>query len=378
MKNNLGQYFTTNTTLKEVMYNFILNNPSEILEPSIGQGHLISFIKNKNNDIKFDMYEIDNTIQLLNDIQKENVIYKDFLKENITKTYNTIIGNPPYIKSKNGNLYINFIEKCYNLLNPNGELIFITPSDFFKLTSAANLLNTMMSNGTFTHIFHPNNENLFKNASIDILIFRYCKNTQPNNTTLYNNIPLHITNTNGLITFGNQNNTIPLKDFFDIYVGLVSGKEKVFKNETLGNIQLITGENTAQKYIFIDSYPTDNKELNEYLLNNKEELLKRKIKKFNETNWFSWGAPRNLKTILKHKGEECIYIHNLSRKQNIAFIGTINYFNGNLLMLKPKRSCNLTNITSYLNTDSFKNNFTFSGRFKIGHRQLLNSQLPNP
>ena len=33
----------------------------------------------------------------------------------------------------------------------------------------------MMENGTFTHIIHPNKENLFDNASIDIIVFRYCK-----------------------------------------------------------------------------------------------------------------------------------------------------------------------------------------------------------
>ena len=34
-KHNLGQYFTTNNELKEKVYEFILNKPSNILEPSI-------------------------------------------------------------------------------------------------------------------------------------------------------------------------------------------------------------------------------------------------------------------------------------------------------------------------------------------------------
>jgi hypothetical protein len=46
-------------------------------------------------------------------------------------------------------------------------------------------------------------------------------------------------------------------------------------------------------------------------------------------------------------------------------------------MLKPKKICNLNNIVSYLNSDLFKNNFMFSGRFKIGHRQISNSYIPN-
>ena len=154
VKQSLGQYFTTNNELKEIVYKFILNNPTNILEPSIGQGDLVKFITNKLINVTFDMYEIDTKIKLLENIDKNNIIYGDFLKEKITKTYKTIIGNPPYVKTKKRNLYIDFIEKCYNLLDDDGELIFIIPSDFFKLTSASKLLNTMMINGTFTHIYN--------------------------------------------------------------------------------------------------------------------------------------------------------------------------------------------------------------------------------
>ena len=76
-------------------------------------------------------------------------------------------------------------------------------------------------------------------------------------------------------------------------------------------------------------------------------------------------------------GKECIYIYNLTRKSNIAFIGKVNYFGGGLLILIPKNPCNLYNIVSYINSDKFKNNFIFSGRVKIGHRQICNSYIPN-
>ena len=55
----------------------------------------------------------------------------------------------------------------------------------------------------------------------------------------------------------------------------------------------------------------------------------------------------------------------------------MNYFGGGLIMLKPKKKCNLNNIVSYINGDTFKNNFMFSGRFKIGHRQICNSYIPS-
>jgi hypothetical protein len=62
----------------------------------------------------------------------------------------------------------------------------------------------MMTNGTFTHIFHPNNEKMFENASIDIIVFRYYKNNLIDKKVLYNDKLLYITNSNGLITFGEK------------------------------------------------------------------------------------------------------------------------------------------------------------------------------
>jgi adenine-specific DNA-methyltransferase len=374
----LGQYFTTNIKLKETIFKFILNNPSNILEPSIGRGDLIVFIKEKIYNITFDMYEIDTTIKLLDKIEKETIIYGDFLKQIITKKYKTIIGNPPYIRTKTSNIYIDFIEKCYNLLDDNGELIFIVPSDFLKLTCASKLLNIMMNNGTFTHIYHPNNEKMFDNASIDIIIFRYCKNSLIEKEVLYNDKLLYIINNDGLITFSEikHNYNVMFKDYFDIYVGLVSGKDEVFRNKIFGNINVLNGEDKNEKYIYIEKFPSDNDDLNKYLIQNKEKLLERKIKKFNDNNWFEWGAPRNINTINNNIGKDCIYIYNLTRKSNVAFIGKINYFGGGLIMLKPKKECNLNKIISYINSNIFKDNFIFSGRFKIGHRQISNSYIP--
>ena len=376
-KHNLGQYFTTHIELKEKVFEFILNSPSNILEPSIGQGDLIAFITDKIPSITFDMYEIDPKIKLLDNISKDNVIYGDFTKQTIIKTYTTIVGNPPYVRTKKGNLYIDFIEKCYNLLDDNGELIFIVPSDFLKLTSASKLLNIMMANGTFTHIFHPHNEKMFENASIDIIVFRYCKNISLEKTILYNGKLLYITNSNGLIVFGEveNNNSVMFQDYFDIYVGIVSGKEGVYKNEELGNIEVLNGEDKVDKYIYIENYPCENEKINKHLLNHKKELIERGIRKFNEKNWFEFGATRNINNVLKNLSKDCIYINNITRKSNVAFLGKVQYFGGGLIMLNPKKKCNLNNIVSYINSSAFKDNFMFSGRFKIGHRQISNSYI---
>jgi adenine-specific DNA-methyltransferase len=376
---NLGQYFTTNNDLKEKMFTFILNKPTNILEPSIGHGNLIVYIKNKLPQITFDMYEIDPTLVLLEDIQLDTVIYCDFLKEQISKKYTTIIGNPPYIKKPTGNVYIEFIHKCYDLLDDNGELIFIVPADFLKVSRGSKLLNTMMIQGTFTHIYHPHNEKMFENAVIDIIIFRYCKNNLLEKNTLYNDKLLHITNNKGLITFSEEinENTIMFKDCFDIYVGIVSGKEKVYKHNELGNLSVLNGNDNIDKYIYVDNFPTDNPLINEHLLKHKPLLMERRIKAFDETNWFKWGATRNMKTVTNNIGKECIYIYNLTRNKTVAFLGTVNYFGGNLMLLLPKQHINLNNVVAYLNSDKFKENFIFSKRFKIGHHGLSLSFIPN-
>lgn len=375
---NLGQYFTTNLKLKEIVYKFILNNPDNILEPSCGQGDLVSYIIEKKPQIIFDMFEIDTNIKILDNVDKNKIIFGDFMIQKIDKLYKTIIGNPPFIKTKKGNLYIDFIKKCFDLLDTNGELIFIVPSDFLKLTHATKILNQLMSEGTFTHIYHPNNEKLFENASIDIIIFRYCKNKLLEKKVIYNDKLMFITNTDGLITLDeNQNNNEKylIKDYFDVYVGIVSGKDKVYKNADFGNIDVLNGINKIDKYIYYEKLPEANKELIEYMTSYKNILLARKIRKFNENNWFEWGALRNIKTVEKNMGADCIYLYNLTRKKNIAFVGKVGYFGGSLLMLKPKKECDIKKVVDYLDTDKFKNNFMFSGRFKIGHRQISNSYI---
>ena len=379
-KHEIGQYFTTHVELKKKVFDFILNGPSNILEPSIGQGDLIAFIAERMPSITFDMYEIDTRIEMLDKIEKNKIIYGDFMQQPIAKKYKTIVGNPPYVRTKKGNLYIDFTEKCYHLLDENGELIFIVPSDFLKLTSASNLLNEMMTNGTFTHIFHPHNENMFENASIDVIVFRYCKSKTIEKKVLYNDKLRYITNGNGLITFGDEETEeqqFRFQDYFDVYVGLVTGKEDVYKNSELGNINVLNGENKVEKYIYIETYPCENEKINRHLLNHKTDLIDRGIRKFNENNWFEWGAPRNISTIRANLEKECIYIYNLTRTPHVAFIGKVQYFGGGLLLLIPKKKCNLTKIVSYINSDRFKENFMFSGRFKIGHRQICNSCIPS-
>ena len=374
---DLGQYFTTNENLQQKVHELIKNKPTLILEPSVGRGDLVQYILDHDSSITFHMYEIDTTIAMLPNVATDQIIFGDFLEQDVEMRYQTIIGNPPYVKTSSGNLYIDFINRCVDLLQSDGELIFIVPSDVFKLTSASRMLNRLLQEGSFTHIYHPNDEHLFKDASIDIIIFRYQKTKDLEPVCLYNNEQKYIINNNGMITFSDDLEVItPIKNYFDVYVGMVSGKEEIFKSVPHGNVQILNSEDQCDSYIYLKEFPSKSNSVNEYMIHHKESLLSRKIRKFNDKNWFQWGAPRNISIMETFKGEECIYMYNLTRKSNIAFLDKVQYFGGNLIMLKPKSALDLPKIVDHFNSTNFKKKFMFSGRFKVGQRQLANMQIP--
>ena len=374
---NLGQYFTTDEGLRSKVNEFVMNNPCIALEPSVGQGHLALSLSNKHSNCHIDMFEIDTSIKLMEGI-KGNLTHADFLSINISRRYPTIIGNPPFVRTTQGNLYIDFIRKSLGLLEDKGEMVFIVPSDFFKLTSASSLLTDMMSQGTFTHIYLPNNEKLFANASIDVVVFRYCRDISLPKVANLDGREVVVREHKGLVTFEDKLSgpTETLGDWFHVYVGLVTGKESVFKNELYGNVNLLTGSGKREKYIMLDDPPDSGSEVGQYMIANKQNLLDRKIRIFNESNWYEWGAPRNIQVMRERAGDSCIYLYNMTRNQCVAFAGEVELFGGTLLMLLPKCKMDIDKVIGYLNSETFKRNFIFSGRFKIGQGQLCKLCIP--
>lgn len=373
----LGQYFTISEDLQNKCSEFILNDPKTILEPSYGKGHLVIKILEKLPTVEIIAYEIDKSLEPI--IYSENIhlTYCDFLQHNIPQKFPTIVGNPPYVKTPSGNLYLKFIEKCVELLENSGELIFIVPSDFLKATSARDTILYMTALGSFTHIYFPNKENLFKGANIDVMTFRYQKGLFNFGTIKINDRCMYTLFSDGIITFHESppENSVIVRDIFHVYVGMVSGKEEVFKNE-IGNVKILTDKEVQNKYILIDSFPSSDDVINKYLLECKQSLVARKIRKFNSNNWWEWGALRNINIIRENIGRPCIYVYNLTRKSFIAFKSTVQLFGGNLLLMIPKSDeVDLEEVVNFLNSSIFKKNYTYSNRFKIGHKQLYNAVL---
>lgn len=379
MKKDLGQYFTISDELQTFVFDNVKNKSSLLLEPSFGAGHLLVKFKEYDENYPMICYELDNTVKpIIKFNQFQTPIYGDFTKQIITQKFKTIIGNPPYVKQKTGNLYIKFIELCYDYLDEDGELVFIVPSDFIKLTSASSIIDKMTKNGSFTNFLFPHNERLFEGASIDIVVFRYQKGLESNKANV-NGKEVFCNINNGIITFSDSIVTgSPISDLFNVYVGLVSGRDEIYR-VPFGNIDVLVDKDKVEKYIFTESFPTENSEINTHLLSHKSDLLERKIKKFNEDNWFEWGAPRNISSIQKYWGKQCIYIRNMTRNNEVAFIGKVQYFGGTLLCLIPNETISeqkLKRIIEYINSESFRNDYIYAGRFKIGHKQISNAIIP--
>jgi len=378
-KKKMGQYFTISDDLQKFVFDKVKHKGSLILEPSFGAGHLLKKFKEANTDYPIVCYELDNTIKpTITFNTHQTIVYGDFTKQIITQKFKTIVGNPPYVKQSTGNLYIKFIEICFGLLDSDGEIIFIVPSDFIKLTSASSLIDTMIKEGSFTDFLFPHDEKLFEGASVDVVVFRYEKGIKTKNT-IVNGKNMICNVNNGIITFSETEiNGNPLSDKFNVYVGLVSGKDEVYRND-IGNMNILNDKDRVQKYIFAEKFPTGDTAIDTHLRANKSVLLERKIRKFSENNWFEWGAPRNITSIKKSLGKPCIFVRNMTRNQEVAFIDKVQNFGGSLICLIPKEDMDkeeLTKIVSFLNTKDLQKDYIYSGRFKIGHKQVCNIIVP--
>ena len=379
-KKDLGQYFTIADDLQQFVFEKVKHRSSRLLEPSFGAGHLLKKFKEYDDNYPMICYELDSDVQpviIFNDYQTP--VYGDFTQQIVTTKFKTIIGNPPYVKKKTGNLYIKFIELCYNYLEDDGELIFIVPSDFIKLTSASSIIDTMTKHGSFTDFWFPHNEKLFEGASIDVVVFRYEKGVITNKT-IVNNKEVFCNVNKGIITFSESEVVgYPIDSEFNVYVGLVSGRDEIYR-VPFGNTDILNDKDRVEKYIFTESFPTNNIQIDTHLETHKAELLQRKIKKFSESNWYEWGAPRNVSSIKKSWGQRCIYVRNMTRNKEVAFIGNVQYFGGTLLCLIPKNEMTeseLEKVIQHLNSATFQKDYVYAGRFKIGHKQISTAIIPS-
>ncbi len=311
----------------------------------------------------------------------------DFFAYPETERFDTIIGNPPYVRARdilpatrallrsrllNGhaNLYLHFIEKCVRQLNPGGELIFITPRDFLKATAAARLNVWLHGQGTLTDFVELGDTRIFAGVVPNCAIWRFEKGRQDHR--LEDGRRMMLAGGQLLLTRGIY--SVPLARVFKVKVGAVSGADDIFTHEWHGNADFVCSK-TAQtgalrRMIFLDREGPIT-----YLEPFKERLLARRVAHFDESNWWKWGRRHHVSAAPR------IYVNHKTRKAQPFFLNACRNYDGAVLALFPHRpdlkAAALGELCALLNeVDWSELGFVCDGRFLFAQRSLEQTLLP--
>jgi adenine-specific DNA-methyltransferase len=373
-----------------------------ILEPSAGAGDLVKILE-KTRPLSIDAVELDESIDSVCETQLHFSNFFDYIAEK-DNTYAGIIGNPPYVAWKDVesgtkvlaaetkkkysdkcNLYYLFIDRCIDLLSPDGELVFIVPKEWLYTSSAEPLRKKIKETGRLTHIVDCGEDKLFADADVPaIIIFRYVKT--PLKNELYNirfapTTKAALENQYSEHIFSESNNRfiiLPqayreilqdwgrLGDHFEVKVGMVSGADSIFRKPEMIEID----ESCIKKYLttkgvenFIDVneysiFSAIPKRTREYLMQHKTDLINRKINSFNETNWWKYGAVRNKKIMLSDR--ERFYCFVKTRKKDVFFSEpSAKLYSGGILGLfkEPESEISVDEAILLLNSKKYRKIF---------------------
>ena len=345
----------------------IKNHDGRLLEPSCGDG---AFSRLKNNNSIF--IEIDGDV-----VSDPDVLVMDFFDYPEEEKFATIIGNPPYVDNSlftpkhktdikvQANLYLYFIEKCIHHLEADGELIFIVPRDFIKLTSAKTVNKLLYKNGTITDFYDYGDERLFDGACPNVCIFRFEKNNFTRKTRTFDGVFTFAEN-DGLISFVGENQNDRLGDFFEIKVGAVSGADKYFENEK--GIEFVFSKTRVSGKHRKMIYQKYDKSLDEF----KEKLINRGIKKFDESTWYMWGRPVDFQ-----EGKPRLYVNCKTRVKNPFFVDSCERWDGSLLALFPKKDgIDIKEAAEKLNSIDWNSlGFMTGGRYIFAQKSLQEAPI---
>ena len=125
-RNEADFYATPLETVYSFLDNYAEINPSDsILEPSAGNGNIITALRNRG--YKNHITAVELRKEEIGNLQNADVvIIDDFLRLKPVILYDVIIGNPPY------SLATEFIDKALDFLAPGGRLIFLLRTNFLE------------------------------------------------------------------------------------------------------------------------------------------------------------------------------------------------------------------------------------------------------
>ncbi|MCB1892609.1 MAG: class I SAM-dependent methyltransferase, partial [Rhodocyclaceae bacterium] len=239
-----GQVFTPPAIVDAMLA--LRRNRGRVLEPACGDG---AFSSRLPGCVAIELDTLHCPATALN---------LDFFAYPEKERFDTIIGNPPYVKARdiqpgtrrhlgsqllNGhaNLYLYFIEKCVRHLRPGGELIFITPRDFLKATGSARLNTWLHDQGTLTDFQELGDARVFDGVVPNCAIWRFEKGNMTRR--MHDGRRMVLAGGQLLLTRGIY--SVPLSSVFSVKVGAVSGADDIFANAELGNADFVCSK-TAQ------------------------------------------------------------------------------------------------------------------------------------
>ncbi len=371
----LGQVFTPPKVVDFMLD--LCQNHGRYLEPSAGNGAFFAAIKARHASCV--AIEIDPAVA------PAGAKIMDFFDYSLSEQFDTIIGNPPYVRFQDvavdtkkrlksglfdarSNLFLFFIEKCVRHLKPGGELIFIVPREFIKLTAAKKLNAWLFAQGSITHFFETGDTRVFDEHTPNCAIFRFEKGRFDRHMA----DGRRFTEVDGQLMFLRAEHSIRFADVFAVKVGAVSGADHIFTHPK-GNMEFVcsktvdTGE--TRRMLYGIKHP--------HLEKHKETLLARRVRPFDESNWWQWGRafPINL--------HPRIYVNGRTRKPEPFFLHDCNSFDGAVLALFPKHQRmhrrELIECTLMLNkeVDWQELGFVCDGRFLFTQRSLQTCLLPD-
>ena len=368
---NHGQVFTPPAVVERMLA--LVKNRGRILEPACGDGAFVSRIPPHYPEVV--------AIELDARHCPDGALNMDFFTYPESEQFDTIIGNPPYVRARDvlpatrkhfstqlldghANLYLHFIEKCVRHLTPGGELVFITPREFLKATGAARLNTWLFDQGTITDFEDLGDAKVFDGVVPNCAIWRFEKGNRTHR--LKDGRRMVLAGGQLLLTRGIY--SVPLSSVFSVKVGAVSGADDVFANPELGNADFVCSK-TAQtgelrRMIFDTPLP--------WLEQHKERLLARRVAKFDESNWWKWGRRHHVSSAPR------IYVNSKTRKTQPFFLHACENYDGAILALFPHRKdADLARLTALLNeVDWHELGFVCDGRFLFAQRSLENALLP--
>jgi adenine-specific DNA-methyltransferase len=371
----LGQVWTPPNVVEQMLK--LRRNNGRILEPSAGCGAFFNAVKQMNRECV--AIEIDKKIA---PIDAKTI---DFFDYPIDEKFDTIVGNPPYVRYQDicpqtlkllksdlfdgrSNLFLFFIEKCVRHLNIGGELIFIVPREFIKLTAAKKLNKWLFGQGSITHFIETGDSNIFGRFTPNCAIFRFEKGRFDRNMA----DGRRFAEINGQFAFLRGDYDLSFSDLFEVCVGGVSGADDIFTHSS-GNLDFVYSKTAQTGKTRRMIYNTPHPRLEAY----KDRLIDRRVRRFDESNWWQWGRAYPLSARPR------VYVNVKTRRADPFFLHKSPHFDGSILALFLKNgefsNDAMTDLTLALNreVDWKELGFVCDRRYLFSQRALQNCPLPS-